>query len=82
MSFFGFAEDPFTPIRLAFPDQKTDASGMAKISQAIDFQSDTNAPLLLKTQITMFEPGGRPISAETESILHHKPFYIGIRPYF
>jgi uncharacterized protein YfaS (alpha-2-macroglobulin family) len=81
-TFFGFEEDPFTPIRLPLPTGKTDEKGMFLLSQEIKAQSDLNAPLLLEAKINVFEQGGRALSKTTQSIIHHKPFYIGLRPQF
>ncbi|MDP1724226.1 MAG: alpha-2-macroglobulin [Alphaproteobacteria bacterium] len=80
--FFGFEEDSFTPIRLPLTEGKTDDKGQMLLAQEITTQPDLNAPLLLEAKINVFEQGGRPASKTTQSIIHHKPFYIGIKPAF
>lgn len=81
-TFFGFEEDIFYPIRLPLTEGRTDDKGQMLLVQEIGIQPDLNAPLLLDAKINVFEQGGRPSSKTTQSILHHKPFYIGIRPAF
>jgi len=78
---FGLAQEDYTPQRYPLPQGRTDENGAASVKVSIaggDF-ADLNVPLKARIRTSVFEKGGRAVSAVVERPFRHRQTYLGLR---
>jgi len=78
---FGLVQDDYKPKRYTFPATQTDEKGAATITADITDHAlaDVNVPLKARIRASVFEKGGRSVSAVVDRPFRHRPVYLGIR---
>ena len=78
---FGLEQEIFSPKRFAVNSPHTDEDGKSimKINVSAENLTDISVPLKARIRASVFERGGRPVSAYIDRPLRHKQVYMGIR---
>ena len=79
---FGLAQDRWTAQRFPVALAGTDAQGKAQAQVTLSETPDTSRPLQARLRVSLFEPGGRPVSRSLNLPYRAQPFAIGIKPRF
>jgi uncharacterized protein YfaS (alpha-2-macroglobulin family) len=79
---FGLAQDSWTAQRFPVALAGTDAQGKAQAQVTLSEKPDTTRPLQARVRVSLFEPGGRPVSRSLNLPYRTQPFVIGIKPRF
>lgn len=79
---FGLAQDTWTAQRFAVELAGTDGQGKAQAQVALTEVPDTTKPLQARLRVSLFEPGGRPVTRSLNLPYRPQPFAIGIKPRF
>ena len=79
---FGLAQDNWTAQRFPVALAGTDAQGKAQAQVSLSERPDTSRPLQARVRVSLFEPGGRPVSRSLNLPYRTQPFVIGIKPRF
>ena len=79
---FGLAQDRWTAQRFPVALAGTDAQGKAQAQVALNEVPDTSRPLQARVRVSLFEPGGRPVTRSLNLPYRAQPFAIGIKPRF
>lgn len=79
---FGLAQDSWTAQRFPVALAGTDAQGKAQAQINLNEKPDTSRPLQARVRVSLFEPGGRPVSRSLNLPYRTQPFAIGIKPRF
>ncbi len=79
---FGLAQDSWTAKRFPVALAGTDAQGKAQAQVTLSETPDTSRPLQARVRVSLFEPGGRPVSRSLNLPYRPQPFAIGIKPRF
>lgn len=79
---FGLVQERWDPKRYPLAITGTDGAGKADTTLRLDTRPDTTRALQAQVQVSLFEPGGRPVSRSLSLPYRHQPFAIGIRPRF
>lgn len=79
---FGLAQDGWTAQRFPVALAGTDAQGKAQAQVNLSETPDTSRPLQARVRVSLFEPGGRPVSRSLNLPYRTQPFAIGIKPRF
>lgn len=79
---FGLVQDSWTAKRFPVALAGTDAAGKASAEMALSETPDTSRPLQARLQVSVFEPGGRPVHRSLNLPYRPQPFAIGIKPRF
>ena len=79
---FGLAQDSWTAQRFAVDLADTDAEGKAQAQIKLSEIPDTTKPLQARLRVSLFEPGGRPVTRSLNLPYRPQPFTIGIKPRF
>ncbi|MBS1226004.1 MAG: hypothetical protein H6R24_2682, partial [Proteobacteria bacterium] len=79
---FGLAQDSWTAQRFPVALAGTDAQGKAQAQVTLSETPDTSRPLQARVRVSLFEPGGRPVSRSLNMPYRPQPFAIGIKPRF
>lgn len=78
---FGLVQDDYKPKRYTLAAAETDEKGAATVTAEISDAAlaDVNAPLKARIRASVFEKGGRAVSAVIDRPFRHRPVYLGIR---
>lgn len=78
---FGLAQDDYKPVRYILPAVQTDDKGAAIVTAEISDAAlaDVNTPLKARIRASVFEKGGRAVSAAVDRPFRHRPVYLGLR---
>jgi uncharacterized protein YfaS (alpha-2-macroglobulin family) len=79
---FGLAQDTWTAQRFPVALAGTDAQGKAQAQVSLSETPDTTRPLQAQVRVSLFEPGGRPVTRTLDRPYRVQPFAIGIKPLF
>ncbi|MBK8750607.1 MAG: alpha-2-macroglobulin family protein [Candidatus Competibacteraceae bacterium] len=79
---FGLAQDSWTAQRFPVALAGTDAQGKAQAQVMLSETPDTTRPLQARVRVSLFEPGGRPVTRSLNLPYRAQPFAIGIKPRF
>lgn len=79
---FGLAQDSWTVQRFPVALAGTDAQGKAQAQVSLNEVPDTTRPLQARVRVSLFEPGGRPVTRSLNLPYRTQPFAIGIKPRF
>jgi uncharacterized protein YfaS (alpha-2-macroglobulin family) len=79
---FGLAQDSWTAQRFPVALAGTDAQGKAQAQVTLSETPDTSRPLQARVRVSLFEPGGRPVTRSLNLPYRPQPFAIGIKPRF
>ena len=79
---FGLAQDSWTVQRFPVALAGTDAQGKAQAQVTLNEVPDTTRPLQARVRVSLFEPGGRPVTRSLNLPYRTQPFAIGIKPRF
>ncbi|HOW75040.1 MAG TPA: alpha-2-macroglobulin [Candidatus Competibacteraceae bacterium] len=79
---FGLAQETWTAQRFPVVLAGTDAEGKAQAQINLSETPDTTRPLQARVRVSLFEPGGRPVSRSLDLPYRVQPFAIGIKPRF
>ena len=79
---FGLAQDNWTAQRFAMALAGTDDQGKAQAQITLADIPDTTKPLQARIRVSLFEPGGRPVTRSLNLPYRTQPFAIGIKPRF
>jgi hypothetical protein len=79
---FGLAQDSWTAQRFPVALAGTDARGKAQAQVTLNEMPDTTRPLQARVRVSLFEPGGRPVTRSLNLPYRTQPFAIGIKPRF
>ncbi len=79
---FGLAQDSWTVQRFPVALAGTDAQGKAQAQVTLNEIPDTTRPLQARVRVSLFEPGGRPVTRSLNLPYRAQPFVIGIKPRF
>ncbi|MDS4031331.1 MAG: MG2 domain-containing protein [Candidatus Contendobacter sp.] len=79
---FGLAQDSWTAKRFPLALAGTDAQGKAQAQVTLSETPDTSRPLQARVRVSLFEPGGRPVTRSLNLPYRAQPFAIGIKPRF
>jgi len=79
---FGLAQDKWTAQRFPVVLAGTDDQGKAQAQVSLNKTPDTTRPLLARVRVSLFEPGGRPVTRSLDLPYRTQPFAIGIKPRF
>ncbi len=79
---FGLAQETWTAQRFPVALTGVDAQGQAQASISLQEAPDTTRPLQARVRVSLFEPGGRPVTRTLELPYRAQPFAIGIKPRF
>ena len=79
---FGLAQDVWTAQRFAVDLAGTDAQGKAQAQISLTEVPDTTKPLQARLRVSLFEPGGRPVTRSLNLPYRPQPFAIGVKPRF
>lgn len=79
---FGLVQDSWTAQRFPVPLAGTDAQGKAQAQVTLQEKPDTSRPLQARVRVSLFEPGGRPVTRSLNLPYRNQPFMIGIKPRF
>ncbi|MFO1372695.1 MAG: MG2 domain-containing protein [Candidatus Competibacteraceae bacterium] len=79
---FGLAQDSWTAQRFPVTLTGTDAQGKAQAQVKLSETPDTSRPLQARVRVSLFEPGGRPVTRSLNLPYRTQPFAIGIKPRF
>ncbi|MFZ1640426.1 MAG: MG2 domain-containing protein [Candidatus Contendobacter sp.] len=79
---FGLAQDSWTAQRFPVALAGTDAQGKAQAQVTLSETPDTSRPLQARLRVSLFEPGGRPVTRSLNLPYRAQPFAIGIKPRF
>lgn len=79
---FGLAQDSWTAQRFPVALAGTDAQGKAQAQVTLNEVPDTTRPLQARVRVSLFEPGGRPVTRSLNLPYRTQPFVIGIKPRF
>lgn len=78
---FGLVQDDYKPKRYTLPSAQTDENGAAMITAEISDAAlaDVNTALKARIRASVFEKGGRAVSAAVDRPFRHRPVYLGLR---
>ena len=76
---FGDAEKTFPARGQELPKQRLNENGETRLAVALDPAWRPPAALRVRTSATVIEPGGRPITTTTDSLVDAYPYYLGLR---
>ena len=79
---FGLAQDHWTAKRFPVALAGTDAQGKAQAQVMLSEAPDASRPLQARVRVSLFEPGGRPVTRSLNLPYRPQPFAIGIKPRF
>ena len=79
---FGLAQDSWTAQRFPVVLAGTDDQGKAQAEINLNERPDTTRPLLAQVRVSLFEPGGRPVTRSLDLPYRIQPFAIGVKPRF
>jgi len=79
---FGLVQDSWTAQRFPIALAGTDAQGKAQAQVTLQETPDTTRPLQARVRVSLFEPGGRPVTRSLNLPYRNLPFMIGIKPRF
>lgn len=79
---FGLAQDTWTAQRFPVVLGGTDEQGKAQAPIRLNETPDTTRPLQARVRVSLFEPGGRPVTRSLDLPYRVQPFAIGIKPRF
>ena len=79
---FGLVQDSWTAQRFPVALAGTDAQGKAQAQVTLQETPDTSRPLQARVRVSLFEPGGRPVTRSLNLPYRNQPFMIGIKPRF
>ncbi len=80
---FGAHDASFSEEILELPTQTTDGAGKASVVLDLDGQgADEQAPLRLRTVVSVLEPGGRAVSESVFVPYRPRDAYLGVKPKF
>ena len=79
---FGLAQERWNAQRFPLALAGTDAQGKAQAQLSLNEIPDTTRPLLARLRVSLFEPGGRPVTRSLDLPYRPRPFAIGIKPRF
>ena len=79
---FGLAQDSWTAQRFPVALAGTDAQGKAQAQVTLSETPDTSRPLQARVRVSLFEPGGRPVTRSLNLPYRAQSFAIGIKPRF
>ncbi len=79
---FGLTQESWTAKRFPVALAGTDAQGKAEAPMALSETPDTSRLLQARLRVSLFEPGGRPVSRTLDLPYRPQPFAIGIKPRF
>lgn len=79
---FGLAQENWTAQRFPVVLAGTDDQGKAQAKVSLNEIPDTTRPLLARVRVSLFEPGGRPVTRSLDLPYRVQPFAIGIKPRF
>ena len=79
---FGLAQESWTVQRFPVALAGTDAQGKAQAQINLKERPDTSRPLQARVRVSLFEPGGRPVTRSLNLPYRTQPFAIGIKPRF
>jgi len=79
---FGLVQESWTAKRYPLPLLDTDAQGETQAVVRLDEIPDTGRLLKAVVQVSLFEPGGRPVNRSLGLPYRIRPLAIGIRPEF
>lgn len=79
---FGLAQDSWTAQRFPVALAGTDTQGKAQAQVTLNEIPDTTRPLQARVRVSLFEPGGRPVTRSLNLPYRIQPFVIGIKPRF
>ena len=79
---FGLAQESWTVQRFPVALAGTDAQGKARAQINLQERPDTSRPLQARVRVSLFEPGGRPVTRSLNLPYRTQPFAIGIKPRF
>ncbi|MCP5157804.1 MAG: alpha-2-macroglobulin family protein [Gammaproteobacteria bacterium] len=79
---FGLTQDSWTAQRFPVVLAGTDDQGKAQAQISLSETPDTTRPLLARVRVSLFEPGGRPVTRSLDLPYRVQPFAIGIKPRF
>lgn len=79
---FGLAQDSWTVQRFPVALAGTDGQGKAQAQVTLNEVPDTTRPLQARVRVSLFEPGGRPVTRSLNLPYRTQPFAIGIKPRF
>ena len=79
---FGLAQETWSAQRFPVALAGTDAEGKAQASISLNETPDTTRPLQARLRVSLFEPGGRPVTRSLDLPYRVQPFAIGVKPRF
>ena len=79
---FGLAQDTWTAQRFPMALAGTDAQGKAQAQVTLNEIPDTSRLLQARVRVSLFEPGGRPVTRGLNLPYRIHPVVIGIKPRF
>ncbi len=79
---FGLAQESWSAKRFPVALSGTDAQGKAQAQVLLSETPDTSRPLQARIRVSLFEPGGRPVTRSLNLPYRAQPFAIGIKPRF
>jgi uncharacterized protein YfaS (alpha-2-macroglobulin family) len=79
---FGLAQESWTAQRFPVALAGTDAQGKGQVQITLNQIPDTTRLLQARLRVSLFEPGGRPVTRSLVLPYRPQPFVIGIKPRF
>lgn len=79
---FGLAQETWSAQRFPVALAGTDAQGKAQAQINLSEAPDTTRPLQARLRVSLFEPGGRPVTRSLDLPYRVQPFAIGVKPRF
>ncbi len=79
---FGLTQEDWIPKRQTLASPVTDDQGHGAVAVVLDQVPDTTRLLRALTRVSLFEPGGRPVTRSLALPLRSRPLAIGIRSNF
>ncbi|MDQ5908485.1 MAG: alpha-2-macroglobulin [Pseudomonadota bacterium] len=79
---FGLAQETWSAQRFPATLTNTDAMGKAQAQVSLTETPDTTRPLQARLRVSLFDPGGRPVTRSLDLPYRVHPFAIGVKPRF
>ena len=76
---FGLEQESYRPERLSLDTPETDAAGESRLTVALDPLPESSHPLEARIEASVFDVGGRPVTARLSLPIRARPVELGLR---